>query len=479
MVILRLSLGCHFFYEGVWKIKHPEFSAEGYLRQAKGPAAPIFYAMVPDMDGTERLKIEKLVTAEKLVGRWREVRDKSEVRYTAPIRKRLAPYNEKRKKQQGELSQQDQETVEKLENEIARRSLEFKRGVNPILWEHEDRLEALLAKNEKAILAHFDNQESTEDVKRCLSAMSDIQNDYFGALNGFAGKDKDIQAAVARSVKEAAPVFDDGVPVEKLVGGGRLRAPKGQEILRATRALRPEKFYQPWNKLKQQVISKYDLDEQQQAEAERIYRQYKDSLWPWLGENRGDIAGYLGALDRLRQEREGGNTGAAHQKQRLYNEQIKLRGEVGGWLSELQQWEDGYRNALWAILTDQQKQEGALREGWTRMDLINLAVTYGLTAIGLCLLLGLFTRPAALGGACFMLFVVLSQPSWPTIYPPPTPAEGHALLIDKGFIEMIGLFLVAATAVGRWGGLDYFLENYVVHLYHSRKGRKKKKKEGS
>lgn len=479
MVILRLSLGCHFFYEGVWKIKHPEFSAEGYLRQAKGPAAPIFYAMVPDMDGTELLRIEKLVTAEKLMGRWRKVRDDSAVRYTVPIRERLAVYEKKRKSQQGKLSQQDQETVEKLENGIARRSQEFKRDVNPILWKHEDRLEAFLAENEKALLAHFDNQESTEDVKRLLSAISDIQADYFAALKGFAKKDKQIQAAVARSVKGAAPVFDDGTPVEKLVGGGRLRAPKGQEILRVTRAVRPEKFYRPWNELKQQVVSKYGLDEQQQAEAERIYRQYKDSLWPWLGENRGKIAGYLGALDRLRHERKVGNSGAAHQKQRLYNEQMKLRGEVGGWLSELQQWEAGYRNALWAILTDQQKQEGALREGWTRMDLINLAVTYGLTAIGLCLLLGLFTRPAALGGACFMLFVICSQPSWPTIYPPPSPAEGHALLIDKSFIEMIALFLVATMGVGRCGGLDYFVENYVVHWYHSRKARKKEKKEGS
>ena len=43
--------------------------------------------------------------------------------------------------------------------------------------------------------------------------------------------------------------------------------------------------------------------------------------------------------------------------------------------------------------------------GWTRIQQINFAVTYGLTAIGACLLLGFCTRLAALGGAGFMCFV--------------------------------------------------------------------------
>ena len=56
LVVLRLSLGCHFLYEGVWKITHAdEFSAEPFLTQAKGPAAPLFYSMVPDLDGRQRL----------------------------------------------------------------------------------------------------------------------------------------------------------------------------------------------------------------------------------------------------------------------------------------------------------------------------------------------------------------------------------------------------------------------------------------
>ena len=52
LVALRLALGCHFLYEGVWKITHAdEFSAEPFLTQAKGPVSGLFYAMLPDIDG--------------------------------------------------------------------------------------------------------------------------------------------------------------------------------------------------------------------------------------------------------------------------------------------------------------------------------------------------------------------------------------------------------------------------------------------
>ena len=96
---------------------------------------------------------------------------------------------------------------------------------------------------------------------------------------------------------------------------------------------------------------------------------------------------------------------------------------------------------------------------WSRTAQINFAVTYGLTAIGLCLMLGLCTRLAALGGAMFMLFVVCTQPAWPGIYPPDLPQIGHALLVNKDFVEMLSLLVVAATAAGRWGGLDWFIYN--------------------
>ena len=61
----------------------------------------------------------------------------------------------------------------------------------------------------------------------------------------------------------------------------------------------------------------------------------------------------------------------------------------------------------------------------------------------------------------FLISVLLVQPPWPTIYPPAPEVVGHALLVDKNFVEMIALALLATTAVGRWGGLDYFVYHWI------------------
>ena len=89
------------------------------------------------------------------------------------------------------------------------------------------------------------------------------------------------------------------------------------------------------------------------------------------------------------------------------------------------------------------------------MEQINFAVTYGLTAIGLCLMLGFCTPLAALGGAAFMCFVVMTQPAFPGIYPPDPPVVGHALLVNKDFVEMLALLVVATDGRGPLGRLGF------------------------
>ncbi len=141
------------------------------------------------------------------------------------------------------------------------------------------------------------------------------------------------------------------------------------------------------------------------------------------------------------------------------------------WIKEIQGREESYKNALYALMDQQQREKIASMPinwkiwQWDRMQQINFAVTYGLTAIGLCLMLGFFTRLAALGGAAFMLMVVLTQPAWPTIYPPDPAIVGHALLVNKDFIEMVALLVIATTAVGRWGGLDFFVHRWFVRPF--------------
>jgi uncharacterized membrane protein YphA (DoxX/SURF4 family) len=109
-------------------------------------------------------------------------------------------------------------------------------------------------------------------------------------------------------------------------------------------------------------------------------------------------------------------------------------------------------------LTSEQRALGPLpeTEGKTRLWWINQITMWGLTAVGTCLLLGLFTRTACLGGAAFLLAFYLAMPSLPWL--PANPrAEGHYLFVNKNIIEMLALLALATTHSGRWAGLDGLL----------------------
>jgi uncharacterized membrane protein YphA (DoxX/SURF4 family) len=71
------------------------------------------------------------------------------------------------------------------------------------------------------------------------------------------------------------------------------------------------------------------------------------------------------------------------------------------------------------------------------IDLLNII---GLIAVGICLLLGLFTRPASIVGTFLILLYYIANP--PFIgYLSETTGEGHYLIVNKQLIEMAVLIL--------------------------------------
>jgi uncharacterized membrane protein YphA (DoxX/SURF4 family) len=55
LLLLRVSVGFHFFKEGTNKIKDGNFTAEYFLAGAKGPLAPFFQQMLDDPNGQSKL----------------------------------------------------------------------------------------------------------------------------------------------------------------------------------------------------------------------------------------------------------------------------------------------------------------------------------------------------------------------------------------------------------------------------------------
>lgn len=91
----------------------------------------------------------------------------------------------------------------------------------------------------------------------------------------------------------------------------------------------------------------------------------------------------------------------------------------------------------------------------TTVDLLN---TWGLIAIGLGLVLGLFTRTAAIAGAILIGLYYLFNP--PLVgFSTMAPMEGNYLIVNKNLIEAVMLALIAASPATRLYGLDSLFAN--------------------
>lgn len=87
---------------------------------------------------------------------------------------------------------------------------------------------------------------------------------------------------------------------------------------------------------------------------------------------------------------------------------------------------------------------------------VDLVTMLGLTLVGLCLMLGLFTRLASLGGIGFIaLFYLCAPPFVGYFYA--IPSEGSYLIVNKNLVELCALVVVFMTGSGRFAGLDRLL----------------------
>jgi uncharacterized membrane protein YphA (DoxX/SURF4 family) len=96
----------------------------------------------------------------------------------------------------------------------------------------------------------------------------------------------------------------------------------------------------------------------------------------------------------------------------------------------------------------------------SRMDLMDLAVMVGLSAIGLCMMIGFCTRLACLGGAAFLVNVILTTFPVPGVHPEIPSMIGNFMFVSKDVVELLALLVLMCIPSGRWGGFDYFLWNY-------------------
>ncbi len=196
----------------------------------------------------------------------------------------------------------------------------------------------------------------------------------------------------------------------------------------------------------------------QDAEADKLFASRVAQLEGYLDENAEAIATYQHELarwqaanadERFRQ--------VGYQRKRIWDRRKALQGEAQVWLSEVDRLGAAWRDDLTQVAEPHQRQLGAIPEPRTPLGWADLVVKWSNVAIGGCLMIGLLTRWAALGGALFLLSIVLAQFPWPTIYPPDPPSAGKSLLVNKEVVEMMALVALAMLPMGRLAGIDRWL----------------------
>jgi thiosulfate dehydrogenase (quinone) large subunit len=91
----------------------------------------------------------------------------------------------------------------------------------------------------------------------------------------------------------------------------------------------------------------------------------------------------------------------------------------------------------------------------------DLITMWGLTLVGLFLMLGLFTRLASLAGIGFILMFYLAAP--PLVgYFYSIPSEGSYLIINKNLVELCALAVIFATGSGKFAGLDRIIHGLIA-----------------
>jgi uncharacterized membrane protein YphA (DoxX/SURF4 family) len=212
-----------------------------------------------------------------------------------------------------------------------------------------------------------------------------------------------------------------------------------------------------WDEYRQRFAIHYSLDDVQQKRASAVLHDYQAELRSWAAENKDALATHVHEWRRKETTRATPAAGLPFQRKRTSEKQLALAGEAKSWKAELTGLERKYEESLEeAVGADQ-----AMPRRATSLEIVDVTMTYGILAIGLLLLLGLFTRVACVAGAVFLLSVVMMQPFW----------VSEALPTFNQYVEMLALLTLATTPVGRWAGLDFFLAQIVSRPCCSSKGK--------
>jgi uncharacterized membrane protein YphA (DoxX/SURF4 family) len=202
-----------------------------------------------------------------------------------------------------------------------------------------------------------------------------------------------------------------------------------------------------------------DISDNQKAAVDDILESRRQQLNDYLASQATAIVEWKNELARLHDwESAAGAEGIPFQADRIKEKKAETAAASAPWIAQVRTIERGLNHDLRETLNAEQLKNRGLTEQLdsvladaddVRMHRINVAVTCVVIGVGVCLVLGLFTRLASAAGILFLLAVIGTQPPW--------VAGARTEVFYYQLVEIAALLVLFASAAGRWAGLDYFI----------------------
>ena len=208
-----------------------------------------------------------------------------------------------------------------------------------------------------------------------------------------------------------------------------------------------------WEDYAKRIGNHFRFDEKQTKAADKLFKDYTVRAKWYFGSKDDVIAEYRDQLKRRDDNRENaaraGLTSLQVHDARIDADRNSLRGPLLADIDKM--WKDVENDFNGLATSEQLVRHGRLpigKIGRQPLDseFMDWFMPYFDTIIGLLLIIGLFTRPAAIVAGLFLASVCASQ--W--------PGYGGASIYYQ-FVEMLALFALAAIGAGQFCGLDYVL----------------------
>lgn len=418
IVATRLVVGWHFYKEGTSKLKEKNWSAGPALAQAKGDFAGVFTSLTP-----QKYALLELISADP----------NAEENLDEVKREELAAWRE------------DMDKQYHLDFSIF--------SVEPtveIWWHHREMLGDYYGFEDAELEENIKKQR--EETKKVVVELRDKRRVAFKEL-----EELNDSLLTEEELSEAVPAL---VKANQANQEEITRLQRDYETLNA-KFRDSEDLYK---KQEQQILTIRN----QNALSIALIDGWKQQLEIWIAANYEELKEYFEYRERVAAN---SNNPVRQEVASLEGQASKIEGDMKKLAAPLVAglagiWE-GFNNDLNELaVASQVKPEGYSSarpkfaiarpdQAPARLALIDKFVPWFDTIVGALLILGLFTRPAAIAAAGFLLSVILMQPPW---------VDGAVPTYYQA-VEMFALLGLAAVGAGRYAGLDFFLRCLYYQIF--------------